>query len=266
MNILVPVDFSAYSDNALKYAIGLAQTVNAKVYILHSYRLTKPFGRVAPGTNFSIRDELDAETLQRFEKVKKDILEPTNLDFEFLIDIGFAVDTILSNIIDHNIRLVIMGSKGNGMIHQMFGSTTLNVINRANCAVLSIPLDAKFNGLKEIAIASNHSEDPKVPTLKTVSELIKGLESQIHILSINHTVGSNGKYSLNKYFPKDKIRVHHETAESVENGLSRLADKLQAELLILLPRNKDQIRKLFGHSTTRSMVIQNRLPIMALNV
>lgn len=35
--ILVPTDFSAYSQNALNYAIGLAQDMGASLHLLHTY-------------------------------------------------------------------------------------------------------------------------------------------------------------------------------------------------------------------------------------
>jgi nucleotide-binding universal stress UspA family protein len=39
-HILVPIDFSPYADQALEYAIELAQTLQARITLLHVIHLT----------------------------------------------------------------------------------------------------------------------------------------------------------------------------------------------------------------------------------
>ncbi|MBK7854728.1 MAG: universal stress protein [Bacteroidetes bacterium] len=44
--ILVPVDFSDNSENALEYACELGKKLNAEVFILHSYHVPVPVSEV----------------------------------------------------------------------------------------------------------------------------------------------------------------------------------------------------------------------------
>ena len=270
MNILVPVDFSECSQNALNFSIELAKKLDANVFVLHSYRLTKPFGRINPGKTMSIRDELDTDSNERFERLKKKIGDDPGVPLKYIVDIGFAVDTISSNVKEYDINLIVMGTKGNGMIHQVFGSTTLNVIKKVDCPVLTVPADVSFNGLREIAIASDYDKKQDIRTFKILNEISTDLHAHLHVLTLNSSQRvtdeeiESGELKLTPYFPDHDLEYHFRSASDVEDGLNNLVEDLHAHMLVLIPRTRELFKSLFGKSVTKSMILHSRLPIMAL--
>ena len=270
MNLLVPVDFSPCSQNALHYSIALAREINAKLYVLHSYRLTKPFGRVSPGTSLSIRDELEADTQTKFDSLKTTIGNNPGVEIEYIVDIGFASDTITSNAQEYGIDLIIMGTKGNGMIHQVFGSTTLNVIKHSDCPVLTVPSNVSYSGMSEIAIASDYAHRHEIKTFKTLKDLSQNLNSHLHVLTLNSSIRvtddeiESGEMKLNKFFPEHDLHYHFKSANGIEKGLNSLVEQLKADVLVLIPRNREVFGKMFGKSVTKNLILHSSLPIMAL--
>lgn len=270
MNILVPVDFSECSLNALRFSIDLAKQITGSVYVLHSYRLTKPFGRVNSGKSMSIRDELDSDSNERFERLRKEIGNVPGVSLKYIVDIGFAVDTISSNVREYDINLIVMGTKGNGMIHQVFGSTTLNVIKKVDCPVLSVPNHVAFNGLQEIAIASDYDRRQDIKSFKTLNDISRELHAHLHVLTLNSSQRvkdeeiESGELKLTSYFPDHDLEYHFKSASDVENGLNNLVENLHADMLVLIPRSPELFKSLFGKSVTKSMILHSTLPIMAL--
>ena len=60
-NILVPVDFSDCSRNALVYAIELAQRTESKLHLIHSYYIPVPTADIAVVVD--ARDQLNQEQM-----------------------------------------------------------------------------------------------------------------------------------------------------------------------------------------------------------
>ena len=138
--VLVPIDFSDYSKNSLRYAVNFAKQFNAEIYLIYVvepviYPPDFSMGQIAiPSVN--------AEWDER-AKVELDNLAKTE------IPEGFNVKTILKNgkpfleIIDtaseENIDLIIIATHGHsGVEHILFGSTAEKVVRKAPCPVLTL--------------------------------------------------------------------------------------------------------------------------------
>jgi len=71
--ILVPTDFSDYSDEALKQALELAKQYNAKVYLLHvAEPITQCVGDYCLDES-KVKAAEDTEILQAKEKMQKEL-------------------------------------------------------------------------------------------------------------------------------------------------------------------------------------------------
>jgi nucleotide-binding universal stress UspA family protein len=138
--ILVPVDFSDFSEYAFKYGIGIAQALNAKVDVLHVIE-----DRIHPalyaGGNVSIFDvipdlrERTEQTMIEFIQRHGDLpveVRPVLLD-------GNTFSVVLDYAKKEEVELVVMATHGHsGFEHLLLGSTTEKVIRKAHCPVLSV--------------------------------------------------------------------------------------------------------------------------------
>lgn len=218
----------------------------------------------------SIRDELDSDTQKRFDALKSEIKFIKDVGIEYIVDIGFAVDAISSSVQEYDIGLVVMGTKGDGMIHQVFGSTTLSVIKKVNCPILTVPLSAQYTGLHNIAIASDYAHQDEIKGFETLHDLSQSLQSHLHVLTLNASNRIDGKniisgdLQLNKFFPEYDLDYHVKSTDNVENGLNQLVEEIHADMLVLIPRNRELFKRMFGKSVTKKMVLHSNLPIMAL--
>ncbi|TSA30352.1 MAG: universal stress protein [Ignavibacteriales bacterium] len=138
--ILVPIDFSDYSKNALKYAAQFAKQFNAKIYLIYVvepmiYPADFSMGQVAiPSTDIDLHSRAEEE----LKKLAKDIIN-SNSQVEILIKTGKPFVEIIETASANDIDLIIIATHGHtGVEHLLFGSTAEKVVRKAPCPVLTL--------------------------------------------------------------------------------------------------------------------------------
>jgi nucleotide-binding universal stress UspA family protein len=138
--ILVPIDFSEHSKNALKYAIPFAAQFNAAVHLLYVveptiYPADFSFGQIGfPNVEEELRTrgaaELDA-------LIAKEI--GGRVQAQKSVRTGKPFFEINEYAREEGINLIIIATHGHsGMEHILFGSTAEKVIRKAPCPVLVV--------------------------------------------------------------------------------------------------------------------------------
>jgi nucleotide-binding universal stress UspA family protein len=136
-HILVPIDFSAYADQALAYAMALAQALQARLTLLHVIHLT-PWTMGDMVTTFPGIFLEDVETeAQQLLQASLGRLRDAGLQGETVIVHGVPLQTIIDTATEKDVDLIIMGTHGRtGLTHVLMGSVAENVVRLAPCPVL----------------------------------------------------------------------------------------------------------------------------------
>ena len=151
--ILVPIDFSECSTNALKYALQLRKTTNASLKIIHGYRIPIPAAEIAIDFDIASMEEYKRSTEEKFEIMLSEVPELAGENYEYQMVMAFARDAIVESA-KNEIDLIIMGTKGvTNKMDQMLGSNTASVIKSVDCPVLAIPQNARFESINNISRA-----------------------------------------------------------------------------------------------------------------
>jgi nucleotide-binding universal stress UspA family protein len=139
-NILVPVDFSDYSKDALKYAVQFAKQFNAKLYIVYViepviYPADFSMGQVAiPSLENDIKNRAEEE----MESLVKSFVDPS-IETEKIIKTGKPFVEIIETAREVDADIIIMATHGHtGVEHLLFGSTAEKVVRKAPCPVLTL--------------------------------------------------------------------------------------------------------------------------------
>lgn len=140
--ILVPTDFSDYSDEALRQALELAKQYDAKVYLLHVSN---------PVTQCTTDYCLDTSTFQQAENYEmlkaKEMMQrelkkfPEFQEIEVISDIreGEPVEEILKEQDEKGVDLIVMPSHGKtGFLKRLMGQISERVMEEAKSPVLLV--------------------------------------------------------------------------------------------------------------------------------
>ena len=135
--ILVPVDFSDCSLDALEYAVGMAQQAKAAVMLLHvlepvSYGLDFDLG------HFRSREDVRESWTKRLEELVATHQHP-HMPIEYRLRGGFPADSILDAAQTLPCDLIVMGTHGRrGISHTISGSVAEAVLRKARCPVVAV--------------------------------------------------------------------------------------------------------------------------------
>jgi len=144
-SILVPTDFSADAEKALETACELAEQFDAKLFVIHAYRLAIPIaspmggGYALPPGFF---EEIRAQAKAQVEKLTQQLTD-RGLDVT-----GFAVErppslAIVEEAEKLKTDLIVMGTRGlTGIKHVALGSVAERVVRNAHCPVLTVKADS----------------------------------------------------------------------------------------------------------------------------
>ncbi len=159
--ILVPVDFSQSSFQALQYAIRIAEQVASRLIIFHAFELGDAF--TADGFamyDLSVLEDAmrkDAEEqMQKFVSLAKFRRVP----FETVVTVAPAVSEICAYAGKRDVDLIITATHGRtGLKHLLMGSVAEHVVRHATRPVLVVPShrDLRINTLTNITVKAARS-------------------------------------------------------------------------------------------------------------
>ena len=132
--ILFPTDFSAASQEALRWATALARDSGATITIMHVEEPPMAYGG---GEMYVGVEESDREELRRtlVEVVPTD----PQIPFEHKLLVGDPATAIVDTADEENADFIVMGTHGRtGLTRLLMGSVAESVIRRAKCPVLTI--------------------------------------------------------------------------------------------------------------------------------
>ena len=139
--ILFPTDFSDYANQALAYAVGMAQDYGAALHVLHvvpTPEMAVQFEPVAPVLDAQFFTELEKGAREQLEAVVPETARKA-LDVTLAVRRGAAFLEIVHYAKDEGIDLITIATHGRtGLRHALFGSVAERVVRKAHCPVLSL--------------------------------------------------------------------------------------------------------------------------------
>lgn len=237
-NILVPVDLSESSLNALDTAVNVAKKHEAALYVLYVdensfYKMDDKSTSYLSNTinNADVISAL-AGAIQHTHTVKPVVLHEE----------GNVCDMILKSSFFHHIDLIVMGSHGaSGYRDGFIGNNTYNVMKHATCPVLSVPQKRKLNGMNKILFPIRPVTGALMPY-----EIVSHLANQnaiMEVLGITYrmiieTAGSVLDIIVGEI--KDQLKKDQVTAkslwiegQSIADEIVKYANKTNPDLIVV---------------------------------
>lgn len=134
---LVPLDFSEYANQALDYAINLANKLGARLTLLHVIQ-SLPLGGVDMGVTlpYTYIQDLEAEIMDNMNNCLERVTA-AGLEGDIVVVHGVPFHEIIETARTQRVALIIMGTHGRtGLQHVLLGSVAEKVVRLAPCPVL----------------------------------------------------------------------------------------------------------------------------------
>ncbi|HAF30366.1 MAG TPA: universal stress protein UspA [Bacteroidales bacterium] len=285
--ILVPIDFSDYSVNACRYAIGLAEKLNAEIKLMHVYY--NPVVNSMPLTDTYyyqvnmdeiIREiEIRAKTnMEEFykdlkDKIEKDKIEGVKLDYS--LKRGIASEEIIEESRDYKPDVIIIGTRGRGeRENDLIGSVTAKIIEDSKVPVLVIPEDSLYEGIATINVlyATNFDESDYI-AIKKLMYTLSPFDFRLycaHIGSEDTNLWDKAKMTgfkekLTTHYPDYEIECSVIEDDDFLNGIQNIIREKRIDIISLVTHKRNLISKLFNPSIARKVLFHTNIPFLVFH-
>ena len=278
-HILVPVDFSIPSHNAYNYALRLAEELNLNIILAHYYN-----GSMQPNEPLLLQDGLSIhdsylQRLQEFSALKEQenqrYLDRASITFEATAALTDSA-AIITRAQAEDIDLVVMATRSTQRtLGKWLGSTSITVSEACEKPVFLIPPKVYFVPFEKIVVANNHTTADPLPLweLKSLADFYRAAVHFVHIESENYPESQRFvPWALMQELFHEDNDVHYPfkvvtvEEEDITGGLLKYAEKIDANLIVVVNRLRKRWQALLHASLTQDIALHSEdFPILVLH-
>ncbi len=277
--ILVPTDFSKTASIATDVAFDIAKKSGASIVLLHVIE-------EATGGSFNVAGQVAIPdmnnklfTIEMINKAKaqmsKVVKDPkyASVKVDGELRVGNPYHGMRTIIVEKKVDLIIMGSSGKtGPSDMLIGSNTEKVIRNSHCPVLTVQKRPSTTEFKNIVYATAMSKDEEVFSriVKTTQQLYN---SNIHLVRVNTPGDFQRDFVVKAYMEKfaktlglKNFTVNIYNDLSVEEGVIRFADQIDADLIAMATHGRSGFAHVLAGSVAEEVASHSKRPVLTFVV
>lgn len=274
-SILVPIDFSIQAQFAAKVATSIARRTNCKIILLHMLEL--PSGVIDP-SSFGNSNNSPTTLLflkrayEKFEEFKE-LPFFDGIEIEDSVQFHKAYDGIISESVNKNVDLIVMGSQGaSGLEEILIGSNTEKVVRNSEIPVLVVKKDIDNFKIENIVFASNFKFANRVAFQKILNFTVL-FKAKLHLLKINtiHNFETTKDSSdairafINDFDLGDyTLNIYNDV--SIEAGILNFSKLIDADIIVLNTHGRRGLSHLFNGSIGEDLANHAKLPVITFKL
>ena len=255
--VIIPIDYSETSLNAARFtAKMLAGKEDATAILYH---------------NYDNEDELDVSHNYQ-ESLKKEFIRAGVKNVECENEMGGDLIENISRMA-HTVRatLVVMGITGKSAIRQaMFGSNTLKLIDKNLYPVMIIPPDAVYNGINNVAFASDYKNVEATTPSALINTVLEIFNPKLHIVNVSNehyvsltTEMETEKAKFKEMFANFSTEFYFITMNDFFDAIDNFIKDYKIDILITVPKHQSNSTSIFKSTHTKRLAYHSHIPILA---
>lgn len=268
--------------NAYRYGLHLAEEMGLDAVLVHYYSGSidprKPLVLAGDG---SISGSYQ-ERLRQFASPGGDGVDYPPLEIPRGVTLRYETDVrlvpsaaIIARAKESDISTVVMATRSSKvMLQQWLGSTSITVSEACDRPVFLIPPRARFTSFKRIVVANNHATADPYP-LGQVEELANFYGGLVHFVHVEWPdQGAAFRFTpwwlMNELIEKEPEATYPFEVVTVEdtdvaNGLLEYAEKVGADLVVVVNRLRSRWRSLLRASLAQDVALRTDRPLLVLH-
>ncbi|MEB3344997.1 universal stress protein [Aquimarina gracilis] len=276
--ILVPIDFSEYSEYALQVAATIAKQQNAEIIVLHMLGLSEAVltkdesQEVAEAVYYMKLAEKRFKTFLDREYLKGIKVSETVQNYKIFSEINEVAH-------ENDVDLIVMGSHGvSGLREEVFiGSNTEKVVRTSDIPVLVIKNPGDDFKMKEVVFALDFKME-NLRSYRNAMKLFETMDANVHLLYVNlpgDRFKSSGQIeervkeflfkadsgNLDMY---DKVVYYSDY--TVEGGVFNYSNKIDADVIAIPTHGRRGLAHFFSGSIGEDIANHANKPVITFKI
>lgn len=271
--ILIPTDFSKYSEEALKVAAQIAKKHNSEIILLHMLELPHNTSDIMGG-GYTIPEIMlyKDKAISSLEKLM-DSKYLKGLNVSEAIEFKKVPEGVLDASEKNNVDLIVMGSHGtSGFDELLIGSNAEKVVRFSKTPVLVVKKETTEFKARNFVFASDFSKETKEPFKKAL-EFAKIFDSNLFLVIISTPNSFKTTYAAEKImhdfvadYDIENYSSHIYNDTNIENGIVNFANSVDADLIGLCTHGRTGLAHFFNGSIGENLVNHAIKPIITFKI
>jgi len=256
--ILVPIDFTEITENALKFAIGAAKVLDTGIALLHivDNESEKP----------AAEDRLN-EIIYKYDY--------SGVHMKSYTKGGNIFDGIGEAAEELNCGLIMMGTHGLKGLQFIFGSHALKVVTNSKVPfIITQNRNPSDDQIDSIVVPVDFGSDDK-QVLTNVVSAAQTFKATVHLFvskqsdefqenAVNRNLSFAKRYLTENGVQYSSTRAS--SASDFDTQLIKFADSIDADMIAIINHNEDGIKNLFGSNFDQNIITNTaQIPVLILN-
>jgi nucleotide-binding universal stress UspA family protein len=285
--ILVPVDFSEPSKQAVNYGLSLALQYNARLVLTHIVPSNVGMVYTFPTESFTFEKEQSAFAKDMLpDLVPPEYRERVNL--ETIVKIGSVQDELLGIVRNDKVDLVVMGTHGRNAFERfLLGSLTERMLRKVSVPILTVshlnPASELHAAgpvpLRNVLYATDLADSAEVG-LKFSLELARGAGARLtvlHVLKATEMIYWELEILREDTLKRLQLSIPERWCEGVTvnplltegdayREILRVADEERTDLIVLNLQGKSLVERALLGSTAERVIRSAHVPVLSIPV
>lgn len=272
--VLVPVDFSSVSLNALETAIAICKRQLATLTLIHVVENTYVlFPPEAGGATGSILTDLVKNANETINELAKSLRLKHDVVVNQVVHSGNPADEICRWAQHKEVDLVVMGTHGSSGLREFFmGSNAYRVVKNSSCPVMTIPGTQKWTEFEKILFPIRMVANA-LDKYDVVRPIIKKNSSRLRIAGLVKSNDATGLHemkalveTIQKKMEEDQITCVSEVqyCNDVAKQVLALSEIEKPDLIVITATLDNSLKDFFMGPYTQDIVNHARYPVLSI--
>ena len=274
--ILVPVDFSHNSRQALDFALEFNELIKGEILLVHVLDLPiAKQGFVGLATRANMEVFYGKEAVERAHNQLKGWESEVSAKGNFVrstLKYGNPYQNISEVVPEENADWIIMGSKGASGLREVFiGSNAERMIRYAQCPVFTIKGESHVDEIRSIVFATDGTEEQD-GLADRIKELQEILPLTVHLVKVRTYEFENEEEELETlrlYAARNDLKnytLNSYLAAFPDQGIVAFAQQVRSGLVVLGTHGRTGISHLFSGSWAEDVANESTLPVLTYRI
>ncbi len=274
--ILIPVDFSKTSLNAIKYAAFMAKYTKGELVLVHVQSKSDLLEVIMPAVKLKNISVITDFLYERLEKIAADIRKRYGITVSSYISTGHVTSEIIAMAEETKSTMMVMGTHGKDSDNGFFlGSNAYRVLTKSDIPVMTVQTAADKLGFQNILVPIDTSDHSRQKVDSAIFMADK-FTAKLHILGILHT-GNKGeqnyKYKMEvimgqikKMADKKKISCTTDIQFADNRAKTTLdyAKKVKADLILSMTDQNAEFSSIVLGNYIHQLTNDSKIPVLCI--
>jgi len=288
--ILIPVDFSDASEQAITYTMNWTEKWEVEIQLVHVVYFPVPehtipsYGMYTPVTSTqAAQDELEKEARENMQQLVNDFrVRAKNrkhaIDIHGETLVGEPVKQVIDLVNDFRPDLMVIGVKQRNFLGRLlWGSSAPSLISQTPVPILTVPEDKKYEGIQEVAYASDFDPSDK----EVFTRMYHFLAEDNPTFHCIHVVDQQDSIVINEQldYMENMLKAHMEergtqsdvkydllVSNDLVKAIEEYVERKNIDLVVLGTHKRKLLGKLLNPSHTKKLLLHISCPLLIFHM